>query len=296
MLLHQPQVTSWGKFTTLAALVAADYSPKGSRDKALGVVAISAKTVADKQDGTVVLYDIEVVNLNFSTLDRSQLADAALQVGKLLPTAPVTMSLEQVTTSLAGYEQAQETQGLQSEAPPVFVETVAAMLVQSNSKGVTANVERTEGLSFVINTNWDIVKTDKPAAYYLRDDTAWLTADDLSGPWRPVEALPDIFKDLPKNDNWKATRAAVPAQPLKGAPPLVVYSDKPAELISIDGKPELQGIADTDLQWVSNTHSDLFFLTRDNSWYFLTSGRWFHAATLQGPWTFATPDLPAEFF
>ena len=29
--------------------------------------------------------------------------------------------------------------------------------------------------------------------------------------------------------------------------------------------------------------------------YFLVAGRWFKAATLDGPWTFATPSLPADF-
>src|SRR5206468_8838845 len=29
--------------------------------------------------------------------------------------------------------------------------------------------------------------------------------------------------------------------------------------------------------------------------YYLTAGRWFSAMDLQGPWTYATPDLPADF-
>ena len=29
--------------------------------------------------------------------------------------------------------------------------------------------------------------------------------------------------------------------------------------------------------------------------YFLVAGRWFKAPALDGPWTFATPSLPADF-
>ncbi len=296
MVLHQPQVTAWDKFTDLTAMVAAEYSDKGSENKALGVISVAAKTVADKDAGTVVVYDITVKDLNFSTLDRAKLADAALEVGKLLPTDQITMSLDRLTAGLAGYEQVQNVEDLQTEAPPIHVEKSPAILVQTNGEGVTAGVELTKGLSFVVNTNWDILKTEDPAAYFLRDDKSWLTADELTGPWQPVDGLPKVFDDLPDNDNWKEAKAAIPGQPFDGAPPIVVYSDKPAELINIDGEPKLDPVGDTDLAWVSNTKSDLFFQQPENNWYFLTSGRWFRTADLMnGPWTFATPDLPADF-
>ena len=34
---------------------------------------------------------------------------------------------------------------------------------------------------------------------------------------------------------------------------------------------------------------------RDGDFYFLVAGRWFKSASLEGPWTFATPSLPADF-
>ena len=51
----------------------------------------------------------------------------------------------------------------------------------------------------------------------------------------------------------------------------------------------------TSLQWASNSESDVFFDRRAKQWYVLLSGRWFRAHGLNGPWTFATPDLPADF-
>lgn len=295
MTLHQPQVTAWSNYTDLTAMIAAEYGAKGADSTAAGVIGISAKTVADQDAGTVVIYDIAVDNLNFSTLGRDALADAALEVGKILPTGSVTMSLDRVTTSLADYARLQETTGLQADPPPIFVETVPAILVQTNGSAVSARVELVDGLSFVVNTNWDILKTDEPSAYFLRDGKSWLTANDLTDEWQPADTLPDIFNDLPDNDNWKDAKAAIPPQPFDGPAPKVAYSDKPAEMIVIDGQPQLDPIAGTDLAWVSNTQSDLFYLNTDKNWYFLTSGRWFRAADLSGPWSFATPDLPADF-
>lgn len=87
-----------------------------------------------------------------------------------------------------------------------------------------------------------------------------------------VDTLPDVFNDLPDNDNWKEAKAAIPPQPFAGSPPKVIYSDKPAELILIDGQPTLEDVPGTSLARVSNTHSDLFFLETDGSWYFRPPG------------------------
>ena len=50
-----------------------------------------------------------------------------------------------------------------------------------------------------------------------------------------------------------------------------------------------------DLLWVSNTESDVFRLGKSGPVYYLVSGRWFSAPDFTGPWTFATPTLPADF-
>lgn len=66
-------------------------------------------------------------------------------------------------------------------------------------------------------------------------------------------------------------------------------------MLLFDGEPKLEPVPDTKLEWVSNTTSDVFFHKDQKTWYVLVSGRWFSAASLEGPWTFATPSLPADF-
>ena len=70
---------------------------------------------------------------------------------------------------------------------------------------------------------------------------------------------------------------------------------KPAELIVLDGAPQLEAIANTQLSSVTNTDEDLFFYKPDQSYYFLTSGRWFRAKSLDGPWSWAGTNLPEDF-
>ena len=80
-----------------------------------------------------------------------------------------------------------------------------------------------------------------------------------------------------------------------GKAPKVISTDAPAEMILFNGTPALQDVPKTSLQWASNTESDVFFDTAGKQWYVLLSGRWFRAPDLNGAWTFATPDLPADF-
>lgn len=294
--MHQPQVTEWQNFTKMTALVASEYNAKGSDDPAFGVIEVSANTSADRETDEVVLSDISVTNVNFSTLSRKQLSDAALKVGALLPTAPITVSLTRMTASLTDYQRLQDTKGLSTDAPPIFVSEKPALLLQTNGKPTTAPIKETEGLEFVVNTNWDLIVTSNPTAYFLRDEKSWLSATTLNGPWTAADALPKTFSQLPKNDSWKQAHEAMPPQPPEGGVvPVVYYTDKPAELIVIDGEPKLEAIANTALEWVSNANTDLFFDTTDKTWYFLTAGRWFKTTDLQGSWSFATEDLPADF-
>ena len=73
-------------------------------------------------------------------------------------------------------------------------------------------------------------------------------------------------------------------------------STTPAELILLHGRAELRaGGRHDDLLWVSNTESDVFRMGRTGPVYYLVSGRWFSAPDFTGPWTFATPTLPADF-
>jgi hypothetical protein len=294
--LHQPQVTKWPNFKNMTALIASEYRPKGSDDPAFGVIEITADTAADRETDEVVLSNIAVTNVNFSTLARNELSDAALKVGALLPTAPITVSLTRMTASLSDYNRLQDTKGLTNEAPTIFVSDKPAVLLQTNGKPTTAPVKGTNGVEFVVNTNWDLLAVGDPATYYLRIEKSWVSASALNGPWTAVDKLPPALSGLPKDDNWKEAHEAMPPQPFKdGETPVVYYSEKPAELIVIDGAPQLQAIPGTKLEWVANANTDLFYDDANKTWYFLTSGRWFKTSDLQGSWTFATDSLPDDF-
>ncbi|WP_311027986.1 SH3 domain-containing protein [Mesorhizobium koreense] len=296
IVLYQPQVSGWTGFANLTALVASEYKATKDAKPAFGVITLTGDTTDDHDTGEVILTNVQARQIEFSSLDRNQLSDLSLQVGKLLPTGPLTLSEERLTASLTGYQKTGNVEGLKSDPPPIFFSTSPAVLLQTDGKETVAPVKGDAGLSFVINTNWDLFKLDADGSYYLRDDKSWLTSKSLQGEWSPAASLPDPLSHLPDEDNWKDARTAVPPVPFpEGQAPKVFYSDKPAELIQFKGDPKYEPVPGTGLEWVSNSDGDVFRARNDGTVYILLSGRWFSAKSLDGPWTFTTPTLPNDF-
>ena len=101
---------------------------------------------------------------------------------------------------------------------------------------------------------------------------------------------------MPQDKQWSALKKFIPPPAnTKGVTPDVFCSDKPAEIILFDGQPVYAQIPDTQLEYATNTNSVVFVYKPTQQFYYLTAGRWFSAADLQGPWTYATPNLPADF-
>jgi hypothetical protein len=185
---------------------------------------------------------------------------------------------------------------LKNDPPKIFYSKKAAVLVIFDGKPILSPIKDNE-LKFIVNTNWDIFYHEKTKTNYLRNEKTWLQAQNLNGPYSPAEKLPDDFKKLPMNDNWKDVLLSIPPQKLKPENmPVVFVGEVPAELIQTKGEPDYKPIPQTNLVWVTNTESDLIFFPGDNHYYYLVSGRWFKTRNLEaGPWSFATPSLPEDF-
>ncbi len=296
LILYQPQFTEWEDFKTLKALIAAEYVKDKDATPVFGVIGVNGQTVADPANGTVDVSQIQVTQLDFSALDRDALTDLTLQVGKIMPTGAISVKEDRITAGLAEYQRLEDVDGLNTEAPPIFISNEPAILVQTEGAPILAPVKGDQGLSFVVNTNWDVLKIDDSGEFYLRDEKSWLTTSDVSSGWEAAGDLPELIKALPDDDNWSETREAIPGEPFPdNTAPKVIYSDKPAEMIVFEGEPALVPVGNTDLEWASNTDSDVFFLKSTSTWYILVSGRWFKSQSLEGPWVFTTTDMPTDF-
>ena len=293
LIMYQPQVQSWEKQKHIVALAALAFTPPGGK-AALGTVKMESATQVAMNEGLVRLTKLNITEANFPGVDREVSRKLIAELNNVMPKTEIIIALDRVMAAMERSEiKAGSSLGINTEAPPIFVSENPAVIVQFDGEPTLGPISGSK-LQFVVNTNWDVFKDDKDV-WYLRYETGWLKTKELSEKWEPAGDLPEAFEKLPDDGNWADVKANVPGKKIKkDKMPIVFVTEKPSELIVIDGKPKYEKIKDTDLQWVKNTESDLW-RHDGKTFYFLVSGRWFKASSFKGPWTFATPSLPPDF-
>jgi hypothetical protein len=294
LVLYQPQISSWDRQKLMTAYGAASYAPVGAAKPALGTLQIEADTDVSVQERLVSFSKYRILEANFPTLPKEQLRSLIAEVAQAVPAQERVIALDRV---LAAIDKSKiipkNVEGVRADPPPIFFSQTPAILVNIDGDPIWSPIKDND-LKFAVNTNWDLFQHEPTKTYYLRNNDAWLKTTDLKGSWGPAGTLPESFKKLPADDNWKDVKANVPGK--KGKPTTVFVSTVPAELILLDGQPNYLLVkGTTDLLWVSNTESDVFRMGKAGPVYFLVAGRWFSSPGFTGPWTFATPNLPAAF-
>jgi hypothetical protein len=294
LVYYQPQIDEWKDYRLLTGDVAVSLTPPGGKP-ILGVASLKASTLADLEKRTVVIRGIEITSSRFPTADK-EIADALDQLlRKLFPTPVMTISLDRILAGLQRSEASAKPVKVKTDPPRIFYSKRQAIMLQVDGEPVLAPVEKLD-VEFVVNTNWDLFQDKKTKNYYLLTDKTWLSGSALAGPWAVTNKLPDDLSKLPANQNWDDVKKAIPptvSPSVKG--PEVFFTNTPAELILFQGEPAYSKIQGTNLSYASNSESDIFQDSQKNELYFLTSGRWFRAKSLDGPWSYAGADLAPDF-
>jgi len=292
--MYQPQVASWEGQKHLVALSAVSFIAKDQQKPALGTVKIEADTSVSLERSLVKFTSLRFSETNFPTLSKDQTREIVAELEKNIPDEDRIIDLNRVLVQVDKSQiSPKNVAGLKSDPPKIFLSKTPAILLGFDGDPIWSPIKDNE-LKFAVNTNWDVFQYVPTGLYYLRNDTSWLMATDLNGPWSGTTKLPESFTKLPADDNWKDVKANLPGKPTSKAP-TVYFSTEPAELILIDGEPKYVPVPGTGLLWVSNTESDLFALGKDGPLFYLVSGRWFRAPNFNGNWSFATPQLPEVF-
>jgi hypothetical protein len=311
----QPQVDSWNYYVILNYHMAVDVQLPGASSSVPGALFMTAETSTNLGAQTVAIYNQKIVSTNFPGLDPGTAQQYQQLIQSVIPEGSTNVTLPQVQSYVAASQPAAAMAGpppaaagpaphtgpglpptLAQPAPPIYYSESPAILVMFQGEPAFAPVTQGSKLFFSVNTNWAVFQDKNTGTYYLQDHASWLKAPGPSGPWQPATSLPQGLYNLPQNDEWADVNKNIPGMSWgPGQVPRVFVSQKPAELILVQGPPQLEAIPGTSLSWVTNSESDLFFYSPTSQWYYLVSGRWFSASSQNGPWTYATPNLPPDF-
>ena len=296
ILVYQPQISSWENQTALVAFSAVSYRSKAGDKPALGTIKIEATTKVAVSERLVSFQQMKITEATFNTLQKEQVREITATIDKAIPDDERVIALDRVLVNLdKSLIVPKNVEGIKADPPTIFFSKKPAVIVNLDGEPIWSPIKEND-LKFAVNTNWDLFQHGPTSTLYLRNNDTWLKASDVKGPWTPAGKLPDSFKKLPDEDNWKDVKANLPGKAIQpSAVPKVFVSQQPAELIMLTGEPSYLLVPGTGLLWVSNTESDVFRMGKTGPVYYLVAGRWFSAPDFTGPWTFATPALPADF-
>ena len=294
LIYYPPQVDDWTNYKELDFRMAFSLTPAGGK-QTVGVVNIHGQTDVSVDDRTVLLHDPVITRTDFPSLDASTSAQMDKLVRTFLPSSSsVVISLDRLIAATTK-TQSPPTVSVRNEPPAIFVSNQPAILLQFDGEPVLADIKDTK-LQFAVNTNWPVFLDKSISTYYLFTGKRWLTAPSLSSPWSITAALPKDMIKVAKDPQWKGLAGAIsPVANETVFAPIVFYSTAPAEIILFKGKPVYSRIPGTQLVYATNTDADLFVNSLTQQYFYLAAGRWFSSKNLQGPWTYATENLPVDF-
>lgn len=292
LIIYQPQIDDWKDYTSLSWRQAFQLTPTGGK-LIVGAVSLSGATSVDNATHMVLIYNVNVLNTYFPALGPPESAQMDQLVRTFIPPY-VNISLDRVVPYLPKPQNA-KTIELNNNPPLIFVSYSPAILLGIDGEPVFADLPKTN-LKSVVNTTWPLFQDKSNSQYYLLVNNIWLTAGALQGPWSRTVKVPKDFKNLPDSGKFvEVKKAFPPPQVANPIIPGVFYSTQPAEVILFEGQPTYTPIPGTQLSFANNTDCPLFLYGPTQTFYYLTAGRWFSATSLQGPWTFASLNLPPDF-
>ncbi|MBB5328810.1 hypothetical protein HDF14_002426 [Edaphobacter lichenicola] len=198
LVVYQLQLKAWQKYRTMVADTAISVTDKGQKP-ILGVISWRADTITNVSAQTVYVYDIQVLDAWFPSLNAAQEAEMQKRAHQLYPTTTLTIGLPRMIASLEKVNDPVRSISESPEVPSILVTMSPAIVLVVDGKPVLAPVEGTS-LEYVVNTNSDLFfdKSD----YYLLSEKTWLKAKDLRGPWALTAKLPPSMAKLPVHQNW----------------------------------------------------------------------------------------------
>jgi hypothetical protein len=293
LIAHQPQLDKWD-FNVLECRMAVEITLKDKKGPFYGGIWLKGNTDISVDDRLVRFRDIKVSKIRIASAKPEEIRELEKNINSSFLGRTLVLSLDRLIGAAAVTPEVVRFKSIKAEMKPptILVSQTPAVLLLISGAPALQPVGKT-GLSAVINSNLELYFYEQGKTYYLFTGEQWLSASDLKGNWEGNIRPPQVFETIPKEHPKAYLKDLLGTK--SGKKVTVLRADPPAELILIDGEPSLTPISGTSLMFVKNTEQDLFLHRAEGLYYYLTSGRWFRARQLKGPWAAVGDDLPGDF-
>jgi hypothetical protein len=293
ILLYQPQPETL-QGTTLNGRAAFSVTAPGKKEPVFGALWFTADVKTDRDQRQVQVLGAKVTRVRLPDAKPEDEQGIASALEQQVPQWELFISMDRLTAALAEVqEQRAAADELKADPPNIIFATEPTVLVVLDGNPIRRPIENS-GIESVVNTPFPLFFDPKSQRYYLTNGSLWYqTGDLLNGPWelipQPPQALAEVVNKGGKQDQ------SAPA-PTGTAPPRILVTTQPTELIVTKGPPSFAPLSGTQLLYVTNTDENVFRDVASQKIFVVLAGRWYTAASFDGPWTFVRSDaLPADF-
>ncbi len=291
LTIYQPQVDKLEK-DILTFRAAVSFKASGSNEPVFGAAWFESRVEIDRDQRMVNMVSLTITDTRFPEGSEHVKAELEQAIKAGSTDWNINFSLDDLLTSLeASEEQVAAANNLKMNPPDIIYRNHPALLILLDGDPVLREIENSP-YQAVINTPYPILVDTSKKVYYLNAATdVWYQANKATGPYSYLARPPaDIAKMVEQADAQDGDDVVTAENT-----PEIVVTTKPAELIVTEGEAEFEPLVD-DLLVITNSDSDIFMHVSTQKYYIVLSGRWYKAASMQGPWTFIESDkLPAAF-
>ena len=291
LTMYQPQVDTL-KDDILSFRAAVAYKKFGGSEPVFGAAWFKSRVEIDRETRMVHMVHLDVTDMRFPEGSEHVQGELSAYIKAGLPNWNVDFSLDDLLTSLeAAEEEIAAAQNLNMDPPVIIYRDHPALLVYIDGDPVMNEIENST-YQAVINTPYPLIYDGKRYYYLNAARDVWYKSGAATGPY---DFEPKPPKDIAAMvDQSEAEEASEEVVTSSNAPEIVV-STKPAELIVSEGEPDFEPLVD-DLLVLKNSQNDIFMHVSAQDYYIVLSGRWFHAKSLSGAWTYKPSDQLPEAF
>ena len=236
IIVFQPQVSSWDDQKHMVALAAVSYVPKGDEKPTLGTIKIEADTSVALQERLVKFTTLKITEAKFQTLSKDQTSEITTAIENTIPEKERIIGLDRVLTQMGNSQIIpKNVEGLKADLPQIFLAGSGRYFSVLMATRYLHKRQRVAVCGYNESGPLESPRNNLLISVSTRHGSKQRTG---KGPWTLAGKLPDSFKQIPADDNWKDVVLNLPGKPLTTVPH-VYFSSAPAELIQIDGAPKL---------------------------------------------------------
>jgi hypothetical protein len=270
------------------------WRPATESEPVFGAGWFESRVVIDQTSRVVYARDLKVTNVRFPNGTAYLYSEFAAVLAEQAPGWNLDVSLDELKGGLRTVEaEKAAVRDLNTAPPRIVYRDRPAVLVTLDGQPLLRDIEDTP-YKAVINTPYPLI-TDGRHFYLNAARDVWYRADDATGPYRFEARPPAEIAALVKPDD-EAEAVEVSAEPVTAAKaPEIVVATEPTELIVTDGPAVFVPLVD-ELLVLQNSDDDVFMHVASQRYYIVLAGRWYHADSLSGPWTYQAADRLPEAF